>query len=93
MSAPGSAFPSPKLASLAVTCAAPNHPLSPATYHAIVAISAVPFRPVRTIGRAQTRQAVTARWAAGIRAEAEYVMPTCHRSYVLEEYPAGEVEQ
>jgi len=51
------------------------------------------FRPVRTIGRAQTRQAVTARWAAGIRAEAEYVMPTFHRSYVLEEYPAGEVEQ
>jgi hypothetical protein len=51
------------------------------------------FRPERTIGRAQTRQAVTARWAAGIRAEAEYVMPTFHRSYVLEEYPAGEVEQ
>jgi len=58
-----------------------------------VAISAVPFRPVRTIGRAQTWHAVTARWAAGMRADAEYVMPTCHRSYVLEEYPAGEVEQ
>jgi len=28
-----------------------------------------------------------------MRADAEYVMPTCHRSYVLEEYPAGEVEQ
>lgn len=53
----------------------------------------MPFRPVRTIGRVQTWHAVTARRAAGIRAEAEYVMPTFHRSYVLEEYPAGEVEQ
>ena len=93
MSAPGSAFASLKLASLAVTCAAPDHPLSPATYHAIVAISAVPFRPVRTIGRAQTWDAVTASWAAGMRAAAEYVMPACHRSYVLEEHAAGEVEQ
>ena len=88
MSAPGSAFASPKLASLAITCAASNRPLSPATYHAIVAISAV-----RTIGRAQTWDAVTASWAAGMRAAAEYVMPACHRSYVLEEHAAGEVEQ
>ena len=93
MSAPGSAFASLKLASLAVTCAAPDHPLSPATYHAIVAISAVPFRPVRTIGRAQTRHAVTARLPAGIRADAAYVMPTFHRLYVLEEHAAGEIEQ
>ena len=93
MSATGSVFASPKLAGLAITCAAPKHPLSAATYHAIVAISAVPFRSVRTIGRAQTWDAATASWAAGMRADAAYVIPTCHRSYVLEEHPAREVEQ
>jgi hypothetical protein len=93
MSAPGSAFASPKLASLAVTCAASNRPLSPATYHAIVAISAVRSGRCGRLGALKPGQALTARWAAGIRAEAEYVMPTFHRSYVLEEYPAGEVEQ
>ena len=42
---------------------------------------------------ARSNRARGARWAAGIRADAEYVMPTFHRSYVVEEHPAGEVEQ
>jgi hypothetical protein len=93
MSAPGSAF------AFAKACKSRHHVrcIQPSAFARNIPCDcgnfSGAFRPVRTIGRAQTWDAVTASWAAGMRAAAEYVMPACHRSYVLEEHAAGEVEQ